>query len=109
MALMTVAVLIAGFSGAAEVGPARSVQLAQSTNPALAPPPRFGRSYAPPEQTNPGTSTGPLLQTPGYQPRTAPRRNESASPPTAGDCAAGYSSRTGLTRREFNRLCGRGS
>ena len=107
MSLLTVIVLIAASGAPVASPPQLGVQLAQSTNPALGPPPRFGRSFAPPEQTNPGTSTGPLLTTP--KPRETRPRNESGSPPTARDCSAGYNSRSGLTRREFNRLCGQGS
>jgi hypothetical protein len=111
MSLTGAAILIAALGGADSVPEARAdVRLAQSNNPAITPPGRFGRSYAPPEATNPGTSTGPLLKTPGYTPRTeTPRQRDFKGPPTASDCASGYSSQSGLTRREFNRLCGHGS
>jgi hypothetical protein len=77
---------------------------------------RIGRSYVEP-RTVPGSSdSGPLLTTPGYRPRSAPgpsRRSRSSPsdglPPDASDCAAGYSSRSKWTRREFNRMCGHGS
>lgn len=109
MSLTSVAVLIAAVAGPVASPPPTGMQFAQSTHPSLTPPSRPGRSYAPPEQTNPGTSSGPLLTTPGYTPPSGPRPRETVTPPTASDCAAGYSSRSGLTRREFNRLCGQGS
>jgi len=109
MSLISVAVLITAIGGPADAPPSAHVHQAQSTNPALNPPGRPGRSYAPPEQSNPGTSSGPLLKAPGYTPRSGPRDGERKGPPTASDCAAGYSSNSGLTRREFNRLCGKGS
>jgi hypothetical protein len=109
MSLTSAAILIAALGGAVESPPRPDVMLAQSTNPALKQPGRFGRSYAPPEATNPGTSTGPLLKTPGYTPHSSPPGSERSGPPTASDCASGYSSQSGLTRREFNRMCGRGS
>ncbi|MGE0766824.1 MAG: hypothetical protein AB7L90_10195 [Hyphomicrobiaceae bacterium] len=116
MPLTIVAVLIAAIGGSD--GAARPhVELAQSTNPALSPPARFGRSYAAPDQTNPGTSSGPLLKTPGFTPALPstpgvsrePRNRPTQPYPTASDCAAGHRSGSGITRREFNRLCGQGS
>jgi hypothetical protein len=111
MSLTGAAILIAALGGS--TGPSSGAHgdllLAQSKNPALTPQGRFGRSYAPPEATNPGTSTGPLLKTPGYTPRTETPRRKFKGPPNASDCASGYSSQSGLTRREFNRLCGHGS
>ncbi len=75
---------------------------------------RIGRSYVEP-RTVPGDS-GPALTTPGYQPRATPRANSrpaarpsTGMPPTASDCAAGYSARSRWTRGEFNRMCGQGS
>jgi len=110
MSLTSAAILIAALGSADPSPGARTdVLLAQSKNPALTPPGRFGRSYAPPEATNPGTSTGPLLKTPGYTPRTETPQRKFKGPPNASDCASGYSSQSGLTRREFNRLCGHGS
>jgi hypothetical protein len=110
MSLTSAAILIAALGSADPPPEARpDVRLAQSKNPALTPPGRFGRSYAPPEATNPGTSTGPLLKTPGYTPRTETPQRKFKGPPNASDCASGYSSQSGLTRREFNRLCGHGS
>jgi hypothetical protein len=109
MPLMSAAILIAALVGTVETPHRPDVTLAQSTNPAVKPQGRFGRSYAPPEATNPGTSAGPLLKTPGYTPHSSPPGSERKGPPTASDCASGYSSQSGLTRREFNRLCGNGS
>ncbi|MGD9801989.1 MAG: hypothetical protein AB7U78_01090 [Hyphomicrobiaceae bacterium] len=109
MSLPAVAALIVLMGGADVPAPQGKVQLAQSTNPALRPPERFGRSYAPPEQSNPGTSSGPLLTTPRPTSPSTPRSRQSEGLPNATDCAAGYSRNSGLTRREFNRLCGHGS
>lgn len=116
MSLLAIAALITAVTGFDGPLPRHGVVLAQSTNPALAPPERFGRSYAPPEQGYPGGPTsGPLLKTPPYSPRTpepeafGTRNATPKSYPTAVDCAADYSPNSGLTRKEFNRLCGKGS
>ena len=76
---------------------------------------RIGRSYVKP-RTTPGAQTGPVLSTPGYLPRSAPRRSgpsgrpsTGALPPSADACARGYTARSQWTRREFNQLCGQGS
>lgn len=109
MPLIGAALLLIAIGGGAEPPPPVGLQLAQSTHPSLTPPGRPGRSYAPPEQSNPGTSSGPLLAPPRMTPPNSQPSRDSLRPPTATDCAAGYSSRSGLTRREFNRLCGQGS
>jgi hypothetical protein len=108
MSLSFVIVLAAGI-GVQGLAPQSGIELVQSTNPALAPQARPGRSYADPGQSGPGAHSGPLLSTPGYTPRgssgSSPRRVR-PGPPTATDCADGYSKGSGLTRQEFNRLCG---